>query len=132
MTTTTMTMMMMMMMHLPECCRNAPFSSMRSHLLALCSITCSMAHPFSSTMSTVFRNGCTDITSASVMSPGRGPQRKDVILMNIRYAPTSWLKCCFTSTETIGLLGTGTQDGYLDFHTAPDLCNAPNRFRLAI
>ena len=37
------------------------------------------------------------------------------------------LKCCFTSTETVGLLGTGTQDGHLDlyhhldFHTAPEL-----------
>ena len=29
------------------------------------------------------------------------------------------VECCFTSTETIGLLGTGTQDGHLDFHTAP-------------
>ena len=28
---------------------------------------------------------------------------------------------CFTSTETIGLLGTGAQDGHLDFHTAPEL-----------
>ena len=40
--------------------------------------------------------------------------------------PTSvdgWLvECCFTSTETIGLLGTGAQIGHLDFHTAPDLC----------
>ena len=26
------------------------------------------------------------------------------------------LKCCFTSTETVGLLGTGAQDGHLDFH----------------
>ena len=32
-----------------------------------------------------------------------------------------WLKCCITSTETVGLLGTGAQDGPLDFHTAPDL-----------
>ena len=24
---------------------------------------------------------------------------------------------CFTSTETIGLLGTGAQDGHLDVHT---------------
>ena len=31
------------------------------------------------------------------------------------------LKCCFTSTETVGLLGTGAQDGYLDFHTASEL-----------
>ena len=32
-----------------------------------------------------------------------------------------WLKCCFTSAETVGLLGTGAQDGHLDFHTAPEL-----------
>ena len=31
------------------------------------------------------------------------------------------LKCCFTSTETAGLLGTGAQDSHLDFHTAPEL-----------
>ena len=34
-----------------------------------------------------------------------------------------WLvECCFMSTETIGLLGTGAQDGHLNFHTAPELC----------
>ena len=32
-----------------------------------------------------------------------------------------WLKCRFTSTETVGLLGTGAQDGHLDFHTVPEL-----------
>ena len=32
-----------------------------------------------------------------------------------------WLKCRFTSTETVGLLGTGAQDVHLDFHTAPEL-----------
>ena len=31
------------------------------------------------------------------------------------------LKFCFTSTETVGLLGTGALDGHLDFHTAPEL-----------
>jgi len=30
------------------------------------------------------------------------------------------MKCCFTSTETVGLLGTEAQDGHLDFHTAPE------------
>ena len=30
-------------------------------------------------------------------------------------------KCCFTSTETIGLLGTGAQDVHLNFHTAQEL-----------
>ena len=32
------------------------------------------------------------------------------------------VKCCFTPTETVGLLGTGAQDDHLDFHTAPELC----------
>ena len=33
-----------------------------------------------------------------------------------------WLvECCFTSTETVGLLGTGAEDVHLDFHTAPEL-----------
>ena len=31
------------------------------------------------------------------------------------------VESCFTSTDTIGLLGTGAQDGHLDFHTAPEL-----------
>ena len=37
----------------------------------------------------------------------------------------SWLKCCFTSTETVGLLETGAQDVHLDFHTAPELSELP-------
>ena len=33
------------------------------------------------------------------------------------------IKRCFTSIETVGLLGTGTQDVHLEFHTAPEpLC----------
>ena len=32
------------------------------------------------------------------------------------------VECCFTSTKTVGLLGTGAQDGHLDFHTAPEFC----------
>ena len=28
------------------------------------------------------------------------------------------VECCFTSTETVGLLGTGAQDSHLDFHTS--------------
>ena len=31
------------------------------------------------------------------------------------------LKYCFTSTKTVGLLGTGAQDDHLAFHTAPGL-----------
>ena len=33
-----------------------------------------------------------------------------------------WLKCCcFTSTETVGLSGTGAQDVHIDFHTVPEI-----------
>ena len=31
------------------------------------------------------------------------------------------VECCLTSTETVGLLGTGAQDGHLDFHTVSEL-----------
>ena len=46
----------------------------------------------------------------------------DVNLASTGSVPQSdWLKCCFTSTETVGLLGTGAQDVHLDFHTASEL-----------
>ena len=38
------------------------------------------------------------------------------------------VQCCFTYTETVGLIGTGTQDGHLDFHTALELCASMLRF----
>ena len=41
-------------------------------------------------------------------SPGRPP----------RLSHSSRVQCCFTSTETVGLLGTGARDGHLDFHTS--------------
>ena len=44
-------------------------------------------------------------------SGGRGRGRGEVVEV----------LCCFTSTETVGLSGTGAQDGHLDFHTAPEL-----------
>ena len=37
---------------------------------------------------------------------------------------TARLKCCFMSTETVGLSGTGAWDGHRNFHTAPELCGA--------
>ena len=37
----------------------------------------------------------------------------------------SWLvECCFTSTKTVGLLGTGAQESHYDFHTSPQLCSS--------
>ena len=44
-----------------------------------------------------------------------------------KHTPSSHLaECCFTSTETVSLLRTGAQDGYLDSHTAPELCFNPD------
>ena len=37
-------------------------------------------------------------------------------------AVLGFMKCCFTSTKIVGLLGTGAQDVHLDFHTTPELC----------
>ena len=37
------------------------------------------------------------------------------------------VECCFTSTETVILLGTRAQDGHLDFHKAPELWNIWNQ-----
>ena len=37
-------------------------------------------------------------------------------------AAKNWVHCCFSSTETESLLGTGAQDVHLHFHTAPELC----------
>ena len=36
------------------------------------------------------------------------------------------VECCFTSTETVVVLGTGAQDGHLDFHTAPASFESPS------
>ena len=33
----------------------------------------------------------------------------------------SKVEVCFSSTETVGLLGTGAQEGHLDLHTASEL-----------
>ena len=35
--------------------------------------------------------------------------------------PRMLVECCFTSTKTVGLLGSGAQDVHLDFQTAPKL-----------
>ena len=42
-----------------------------------------------------------------------------------------WLKGCFTSTETVGLLGTGAKDGHLDFHTVLSSEVDPAQHKLA-
>ena len=43
----------------------------------------------------------------------------DASYVYVRTWALGWLKCCFTSSETVGLLETGAQDVHLDFHTAP-------------
>ena len=47
--------------------------------------------------------------------------RADMLETNMKFINLLLLKCCFTSTETVGLLRTGAQDGHFDFHTAPEL-----------
>ena len=42
------------------------------------------------------------------------------------YPPELLLKCCFTSTETVGLFGTGAQDVHLDFPTALSSVTPPS------
>ena len=45
-------------------------------------------------------------------------QRVSRCFVRLRFIQThERLKCCFTSTETVGLLGTGAQDVHLDFHS---------------
>ena len=46
--------------------------------------------------------------------------RQSIFLRALDLVYVLKLKCCFTSTETVGLLGTGAQDAHLDFHTAPE------------
>ena len=49
--------------------------------------------------------------SAAALSKKKSRKKKELLI--------GWLKCCFTSTETVGLLGTGAQDVHMDFHTGP-------------
>ena len=41
-------------------------------------------------------------------------QGKGTASITIRAVIKSLVECCFTFTETVGLLGTGAQDGHLD------------------
>ena len=53
------------------------------------------------------------------------PQSREMVMMMMMTRRTRLLllllKCCFTSTEIVGLLGTGAKDVHLDFHTSPEL-----------
>ena len=44
-----------------------------------------------------------------------------VNLRRVEGQPKKLVECCFTSTKTVGILGTGAQDGHLDLHTVPEL-----------
>ena len=44
-----------------------------------------------------------------------------VIGNSLRVSLQGLVECCFPSTETVGLLGTGAQGSHLDFHTALEL-----------
>ena len=59
-------------------------------------------------------------------SPASSEVHAEKLLECLADTGNAWLllllKCYFTSTETVGLLGTGAQDVHLDFHTAPEVC----------
>ena len=58
--------------------------------------------------------GCFPMHDAGVFAHTVSP------LIAVQAVP-SMVQCCFTATETVGLLEMGAQDGHLDFHTAPEL-----------
>ena len=49
------------------------------------------------------------------------PMRDIKCVFDKQHSVELLVECCFTSTETEGLLGTGAQDGHLDFDTAAGL-----------
>ena len=63
-------------------------------------------------------------SSSSTLSSPSSPLPSSSFVPSVFFERRSqgWLvECCFTSTETVGLLGTGAQDGHPDFHTPPEL-----------
>ena len=61
-------------------------------------------------------------SSTEIKEEGTGGGGGVPVTAAVQHSAEKMLKCCFTSTETVGLLGTGAQDVHLDFHTAPELC----------
>ena len=72
----------------------------------------------------VRQQACHDIPMVTVQRPVKSMPKK--LLQYLADTGNAWLllllKCYFTSTETVGLLGTGAQDVHLDFHTTPEVC----------
>jgi len=69
--------------------------------------------------SSVPSNLCTSLTAVSTAVQSK--VTKTIRIATVEELTCCWLKCCFTSTETVGLLGAGAQDVHLDFHTPPEL-----------
>ena len=65
----------------------------------------------------VVMNSSLDDDDAELNVLGR---RVDILGINCDQC-VCMVQCCFTSTETIRLIGTGSQGRHLDFHTAPEL-----------
>ena len=58
-----------------------------------------------------------------VIDSGDGTLKLNVFSESVHTDDLRLVECpqLLSSTETVGLLGTGAQDGHLDFHTAPEL-----------
>ena len=81
---------------------------------------------------TVPRNCCPNFTSSGWWSRVSCPRTSVDLLGTNCDQCRSMDECCFTSMETVGLLGTGAQDVNLDFHyTAPELWQGDLAFRHA-
>ena len=63
----------------------------------------------------------TAVTSLGVSTDNEETTRYLHLLTAMTQALKGSVECCFTSTEPVGLLGTGAQNGHLDFHTAPEI-----------
>ena len=44
------------------------------------------------------------------------------------YCSVTWLSVALSPQKPVGLSGTGAEDGHLDFHTAPELCQLHTQF----
>ena len=78
------------------------------------------------------RNCCPNFTSSWWWSRVSCPRTSVDLLGTNCDQCRSMVECCFTSMETVGLLGTGAQDVHLDFHyTVPELWQGDLAFRHA-
>ena len=91
-------------------------SSTKRIVLRICLLLSN--HVPSSPNFVIVRDCCVPPLRSHIRQFGLCFGQSGLLRMNVGLNVHSWLKCCFTFTETVGLLGTGAQDGHLDFHSS--------------